>query len=83
MPNRGEDHHCAKLTVAKVRAMRYLFWVKHIDSRCLSRLYGVSSGAAWDAVNYLTWAHVEDRFTQDQVTRVPTRGHHAEQAQKG
>jgi len=55
--NRGEDHHSAQLTEAKVRAMRRLAdqgW----NAGCLSRAYKVSYNTAWDVINYLTWRHV-------------------------
>lgn len=69
MPQIGEKHHCAKLSEAKVRAMRYLYWVRHIDCRCLTRLYKLSPGNCWEVVNYVTWKHVKDRFTADQIVR--------------
>ena len=70
MANRGEKHHSAKMTEARVRAIRYLYWVKGIDSRCLSRLYGYNTQTLWDCVNYATWKHVKDNFTADQIVRV-------------
>lgn len=58
-----------KLTPAKVRAMRYLYWCKHIDQRCLARLYGYNHATIYDAVNYITWRQVADTFKADQIIR--------------
>lgn len=66
---KGERHHCARLSEARVRAMRYLYWVKRINQTCLARMYGVSNGAVHDCVNYITWKDVKNRFTSDQITR--------------
>ncbi len=70
MTQMGIAHHCAKLTPAKVRAIRYLYYVRHIDTRCLSRLYGYNIGTLWDCVHYVTWKQVKDTFTADQIIRV-------------
>ncbi len=69
MPNKGEKHANAKLTEAKVRAIRYLYWVKHINTTCLSRLYGYHPQTLWDCANYVTWKDVPDTFKPDQITR--------------
>lgn len=58
-----------KLSEPKVRAIRYLYWVKRINQTCLARMYGVSTGAVHDAVHYITWDRVPDNFTHDQVQR--------------
>lgn len=55
---RGEKHHSATLTEAKVRAMRKLHEERGIGATCLGKLYGVSQNTAWDAINYNTWRHV-------------------------
>lgn len=69
MPNKGEAHHCAKLTEPKVRAIRHLYWVKGICGRCISKLYGFHIQTIWDCTNYVTWKGVKDNFTADQITR--------------
>ena len=63
----GEEHHAATLSAVRVRAIRYLYWVKGINQTCLARLYNVSNGAIHDAVNYITWRHVRDRWQSDQI----------------
>lgn len=70
----GEQHHAAVLSPPKVRAMRYLYWVRGLRVDCLSKLYGVSYNAIYDAVKYVTWKSVQDNFTSDQITRRINRG---------
>lgn len=65
----GEDHWAAKLTEAKVRAMRKLYWVDGLNSGCLSRLYKVNQQTIYDAMIYETWKHVKDNFKAEDVTR--------------
>jgi hypothetical protein len=47
--------------------MRRLHYTKGIGATCLSKLYGVSVAAAWDAINYVTWKGVADTFTTDDI----------------
>ena len=69
MAFKGEKHHSSKLTNAKVRAMRYLFWCKGLNQHCLAKLYGYTNGTVYDAVTYRTWRHVQDNFSASQVIR--------------
>lgn len=55
---RGEAHHNAKLTDAKVRELRRLVEQKGICITCAAKLIGISKSAAWDAASYVTWRHV-------------------------
>lgn len=57
---RGEAHHSATLTERDVKQMRKLKKEYDLCIRCISKMYGVSYGTAWDAINYQTWKHVRD-----------------------
>lgn len=60
MPNKGEGHHCAKLTTAKVIALRKLHYDYGLCMSCAGRLMGVNRQTAYDAITFKTWKHVED-----------------------
>lgn len=66
---KGIRHHHAKLTDAKVRAIRYLFWCKGLNQHCIAKLYGYKNQTIYDAVTYRTWKHVADTFTVEQIIR--------------
>lgn len=55
---RGEAHHAAKLTEAKVRELRRMVEEKDICITCAAKLLDVGRNAAWDAARYVTWRHV-------------------------
>jgi len=57
--HQGENHHCAKLTTEKVKAMRALKEEKDLCIRCIAIMYGVAYGTAWDALTYVTWKHIK------------------------
>ena len=69
MPNRGSKHHSAKLTEAKVRAIRRLYWVKGLQVNCLAKMYGYRYAIIWDCVQYRTWIQVRDTFKACEITR--------------
>jgi len=56
--HRGEAHHSAKLTDAKVRELRRLVEDVGVCIACAAKVVGISKSAAWDAANYVTWRHV-------------------------
>ena len=56
---RGERHHAAQLTERKVRAMRRMHYEKGVCMCCVARLFGTSKQTAFDAISYITWAHVK------------------------
>ena len=57
---RGEQHHSAKLTAKKVRAMRRLHHNKKLCIRCIAACFDVKYTTAWDAISYNTWRHLRD-----------------------
>ncbi len=50
----GEDHHAAKLSVAKVRAIR-ASRARGVPLRVLARRFGVTKNAVWMAASGRTW----------------------------
>lgn len=69
MARPGEKHHCAKLTDAKVRAMRKLYWCDKICPTCLSLIYKANRQTVYDALTYRTWRHVKDTFKSEDIKR--------------
>lgn len=60
LSQRGEHHHAAKLTAAKVKEMRKLHQQYDLCVGCLGRMFGVHRQTIWDCINYVTWKHVRD-----------------------
>ena len=58
---RGEKHHNSQLTEQSVAQMRRLHYDEDLCIRCISKMYKVRYATAWDAINYNTWKHVDER----------------------
>lgn len=54
----GEKHPAAKLSEAKVRAIRKLYDSGKFCGGCLARIYGVSISTIYDIIHYRTWIHL-------------------------
>ncbi len=55
----GEKHHNAKLTAEKVREARQRYVPYRVTVKELAAEYGVKEASLYQAINRLTWKHVD------------------------